>query len=212
LQAPAVGLPYPPPAGELLRMSLLDAACRELGRRRWEDITMSDIARAAGVSRQTLYNEFGSRAEFAQALVLREADRLLDSVELALAQHRSDPARALAAAFDLYLRAAAENPLVSAIVSGEGAGELLALMTTNGEPLLERTVGRLHGLLRAGWPQMTDTDTQLLSGTLVRLAISYTVLPAEPASIGASSVARLLAPYLERLGGREPRTWDRTLL
>ncbi len=202
MQARSDRLPYPLAARELLRMSLLDAACRELAQRRWEDITMSDVALAAGVSRQTLYNEFGSRAEFAQALVLREADRLLDSVEQALSQHRSDPARALAAAFDLYLNAAAENPLMRAIVSGGGAGELLLLMTTHGEPLLERTAGRLHALLRAGWPQMDDDDAQLLSGCLVRLAISYTVLPGEPASMSANSVARLLGPYVEGLGAR----------
>ena len=35
---------------------------------------MAQIARTAGVSRQTLYNEFGSRPEFAEVYVLREAD------------------------------------------------------------------------------------------------------------------------------------------
>ncbi len=194
---------YSQAARELLRDSLMDAACEELRKRRWADITMADIALAAGVSRQTLYKEFGSRAEFAQALVMREADRFLDSVERTLVQHHTDPARALAAAFDLYLGAAAENPLVRAIVSGEGAGELLPLMTTHGEPLLERTAGRLRTLLRSGWPLMKDDDAELLSEFLVRLAISYTVLPGGPASLSASSIARLLGPYLERLAGRD---------
>ena len=53
-------------ARELLRSTLLDAARAELASRRWTEITMADIARAAGVSRQTLYKEFGSREEFAQ--------------------------------------------------------------------------------------------------------------------------------------------------
>ena len=61
-------------ARELLRNTLLDAACRELEAQQWADITMADIAVAAGVSRQTLYKEFGSREEFAQVLVLREAE------------------------------------------------------------------------------------------------------------------------------------------
>ena len=42
---------------------------------------MADVARAAGVSRQTLYNEFGAAAELAQAFVLREADLFLDAVQ-----------------------------------------------------------------------------------------------------------------------------------
>jgi AcrR family transcriptional regulator len=165
---------------------------------------MAEVARAAGVSRQTLYKEFGSRAEFAQALVLREADLLLDAVERAIERHRADPARALAAAFDLYLAAAAENPLVRAIVSGEGAAELLALMTTQGEPLLERSAQRLQALLRAGWPSMRDEDAELLSECLVRLAISYTALPGGTAGMDAKSVARLLGPYLEGLSARAP--------
>jgi AcrR family transcriptional regulator len=194
-------MPYSQAARELLRDSLLDAACEELRGRRWADITMADIALAPGVSRQTLYKEFGPRADFAQALVLREADRFLDSVEHTLAQRRTDPAAALAATFDLYLGAAAENPLVRAIVSGEGAGELLPLMTTHGEPLLERTTGRLRVLLCSGWPLMKDDDAEQLSELLVRLAISYTALPGGPMS--ANSIARLLGPYLERLAGRE---------
>ena len=84
-------LPYSVAARELLRDTLLDAARDELRERQWGEITMADIARAAGVSRQTLYKEFGSRDAFAQALVLREADRFLASVETAVRAHIDDP-------------------------------------------------------------------------------------------------------------------------
>ena len=192
--------PYPVAARELLRSSLLDAAREELRQRRWADVTMADVALAAGVSRQTLYKEFGSREEFAQALVLREADSLLDAVERAMQDNRTEPANALAAAFDVYLHAAAENPLLRAVVSADGAAELLTLLTTHGEPLLERSSERLKGLLHAGWPLMRDEDAELLSECLVRLAISYAALPKGPASMSAASVARLLGPYVESLG------------
>ncbi|MEK8172529.1 TetR/AcrR family transcriptional regulator [Streptomyces sp. M19] len=45
---------------------------------------MVDVAAAAGVSRQTLYNEFGSKEGLARALVRREADAYLSGVEEAL--------------------------------------------------------------------------------------------------------------------------------
>ena len=73
---------------------------------------MGDIAAAAGVSRQTLYKEFGSRDEFAQAFVMREVDRFLAAVEAAVREHLDDPPTALSAAFDVFLTAAAEDPLV----------------------------------------------------------------------------------------------------
>ena len=197
--------PYPVAARELLRSTLLDAAGEQLRLRRWSEITMADIAGAAGVSRQTLYNEFGSRDEFAQVLVMREASRFLDAVERAVHEHLDDPAAALAGAFDVFLSAAAENPLVRAIVGGEGGEELLALFTTQGRPLVESAADRLAAVLLAGWPHVARADAELLSECLVRLAISYAALPKGPANMTASSIATLLGPYIERLVGAEPR-------
>jgi AcrR family transcriptional regulator len=197
-------LPYSVAARELLRNTLLDAACDELHERRWTDITMADIARAAGVSRQTLYKEFGSRDEFAQALVMREAERFLLSVNDAVMAHLDQPAEAIAAAFDVFLTAAAENPLIRTIVTGEGAEGLLVLFTTHGQPVVEDAARRLTEIIVAGWPLVRRQEAELLSECLVRLAISYAALPKGPASMTADSVATLLGPYVERLftGGR----------
>lgn len=191
--------PYPVAARELLRNTLLDAAREQLRGRRWSQVTMADVAASAGVSRQTLYNEFGTREVLAQVLVMREANRFLDAVEQAVMAHRDDAPAALAAAFDVFLTAAAENPLVRTIVGGEGAAQLLALFTTQGQPLVESATERLRGVLRAGWPLVSEADAELLSECLVRLAISYAALPNGPASMTASSVATLLGPYIERL-------------
>jgi AcrR family transcriptional regulator len=192
-------VPYSVAARELLRNTLLDAACHELQTRHWADITMADIAVAAGVSRQTLYKEFGSREEFAQILVLREAESFLDAVEQAVGRHLDDPSKALAAAFDLFLTAAAENPLLRAIVIEEGAEELLALLTVHGKPLVERAADRLTDVMVAGWPLMRRRDAELLGDVLVRLAISYAALPSGPASATAASVSSLFQPYVEKL-------------
>ena len=77
-------------------------------------------------------------------LVLREADRFLRAVETPSTRTSTTRRRALAAAFDVFLTAAAENPLVRTIVDGDGAEELLALFTTHGKPLVERAAERLH--------------------------------------------------------------------
>src|SRR5664279_1372668 len=105
-------IPYSLAARELLRNTLLDAACDELRERRWADVTMADITRAAGVSRQTLYKEFGSRDEFAQALVISEGERFLDAVDAAVREHLDDPRAAIGAALETFLRTAGEDPLV----------------------------------------------------------------------------------------------------
>ncbi len=192
-------IPYAVAARELLRNTLLDAAREELRSRRWADITMADIALAAGVSRQTLYKELGSREEFAPVLVMREADSFLLAVEDAVSAHLDDPTSALAAAFEVFLQGAAENPLVHTIVHGDGAEELLTLFTTQGQPLVERAAERLTAVMLANWPLPERHDAELLSECLVRLAISYAALPKGPASITAASIAKMFRPYVQEL-------------
>ena len=197
---------YAEAARELLRETLLDGARDELERRGWAEITMGDIAAAAGVSRQTLYKEFGSRDEFAQAFVMREVGRFLASVEVAVREHLDDPATALSAAFDVFLTAAAEDPLVRTLLTGEATHSLLPLLTTQGEAVVAGATERLSAIILAGWPQVETPDARLLAECLVRLAISYAALPAGPAGMTAASVTTLLGPYIERVLAQAPAT------
>jgi AcrR family transcriptional regulator len=204
LERSAERTPYALAARELLRNTLLDGARDELQRRPWAEITMADIAAAAGVSRQTLYKEFGSREAFAQALVLRESDRFLFAVEQAVREHLDDPATALSAAFEVFLTAAAEDPLLRTLLAGEGAYSLLALITTEGAPVVESATERLCAIILAGWPTVAPADARLLAECLVRLAISYAALPAGPTGMTAASVTTLLGPYIERVLAAAP--------
>ncbi|GGX56498.1 TetR family transcriptional regulator [Streptomyces minutiscleroticus] len=99
------------------RESLLDAAYTALARRPWSAVRMVDVAAVAGVSRQTLYNEFGSKEGLARALVRREADAYLAGVERALASH-TEPRERLAAAAEWTVSAARGNVLVRAMLTG----------------------------------------------------------------------------------------------
>jgi AcrR family transcriptional regulator len=188
--------PYAVAARELLRDTLFDAARRELEHRGWSEVTMADVASAAGVSRQTLYKEFGSRDEFAQAFVLREAEGFVRAVEGALDAHLGDPKAALTAAFGLFLEAAAEDPLIRAAIAG--AGEMLPFVTTHGQPLVERAAERLTEAITTRWPRAATHDAALLAECLVRLAISYATLPVGSAGMTASSITELLGPYIDR--------------
>lgn len=189
--------PYPEAARELLRDTLLDAAAELLEQRPWREITMADVARAAGVSRQTLYKAFGSRSDFAQAYVMREVDRFLQAVQETVAEHLDDPATALASAFDVFLKSAAEDPFVRAILADDGTEGLLVLVTTHGRPMIDRAVQGLAAIIRSGWPQAPREDAHLLAELLVRVAISHAGLPTSPAGLTAASLARLLGPYIE---------------
>jgi AcrR family transcriptional regulator len=195
----AVRPSYAQATRSLLRERLLDAADELLRERAWASISMADIAGGAGVSRQTLYNEIGSREDFAQAYILRESGRFLAAVERAVGERLDDPHAALCAAFEVFLDAAAENELIQTVLAGDGSDGLLALFTTHGAPVLELATGRLAEILTDGWPQVDSADLRLLADTLVRLAISHAALSAGPAERAAAAVSKLLGPYVDSL-------------
>ena len=193
--------PYPQAARELLRETLFGAARDQLEQRTWSEITMSDIAATAGVSRQTLYKEFGNRDEFGLAFVIHEGERFLDAVDAAVLEHRDDPRAAVGAALELFLRTAGEDPLIRILLSDDGTGGMLPFVTTQGTPVVRWATARLQATIEEGWPQAPGADVRLLSESLVRLAISYITTPSESPETTAASVADLLGPFIDRALG-----------
>ncbi len=183
----------------LLRDRLLDAGREQLAERTWSAVTMAEIAAAAGVSRQTLYNEFGTRDEFGQALVIREGGRLLDAVERAIDEHKDDPLAALTAALERFLVIAQDDSLVRVLLADDSTAGLLPLLTTQSGPLLDWASRRLADTIDAHWPGVARADLDMLADALVRLAISHVTAPREPPARTAASVTRLLAPSIEQM-------------
>ncbi|HEX5763204.1 MAG TPA: TetR family transcriptional regulator [Solirubrobacterales bacterium] len=193
--------PYPQAARQLLRDTLLAAARDELQQRSWSEITMAEIAAAAGVSRQTLYNEFGSRDEFAQAFVIHEGERFMDGVDAAVRKHFDDPRAAVAAALDTFLRTAGEDPLVRIVISDDGTGGMLPFVTTQGMPVVQWATARLTATIEEGWPQAPAQKVRLLAETLVRLAISHVTAPGEAPEVTAAATSELLGPFIDEALG-----------
>jgi AcrR family transcriptional regulator len=194
--------PYPQAARELLRETLFAAARDELQLRAWSEITMADVASAAGVSRQTLYKEFGNREEFASAFVIHEGERFLDGVEAAVRQHLDDPRAAVGAALEEFLRSAGEDPLVRILLSDDGTGGMLPLVTTQGMPVVHWATARLTAVIEEGWPQAPADKARLLAESLVRLAISHITAPGDSPDATAARTGELLGPFIDEALGR----------
>jgi AcrR family transcriptional regulator len=190
--------PYAVAARQLLRDTLFDAARDQVQQRPWADVTMADVASAAGVSRQTLYKEFGTRDEFSAAFVIHEGERFLDSVEQVVRANYDDPHAAIAGAFEAFLTAAGEDALVRILLSDDGTGGMLPLVTTQSTPVVQWATQRLAAVIHEGWPQASEADTRLLAESLVRLAISHVTVPGGSPLETAAAVAQLLDPFVER--------------
>ncbi|MEI2701946.1 MAG: TetR family transcriptional regulator [Baekduia sp.] len=186
-----------PDAARTAGERLLDSAAVLLGDATWSDLSMAAVAENAGVSRQTLYNAFGTRRQLAQALLLREVESFLSDVETELHAASDDPEAALERAFAAYLRGIEQNPLVRAIVVDEDP-DLLALLIEQGINVVGYASARLGGAIGALWPQAADADVALLSDALVRLAISFAVFPSSAERDVAGEIRALLAPFVLR--------------
>ncbi|MCT9009666.1 TetR/AcrR family transcriptional regulator [Streptomyces rhizosphaerihabitans] len=196
------------------RESLLDAAYTALARRAWSAVRMVDVAAVAGVSRQTLYNEFGSKEGLARALVRREADAYLAGIERALATH-TDARERLAAAAEWTASAARNNALVRAMLTGCWSERLpspalSAVPSSSAVPAQRRADGPLPSpadfvalvrdravaalaLSRADTPEVTRACE-----LVVRLALSWVVAP--PARGGVTELVRTALAPSHRLG------------
>jgi AcrR family transcriptional regulator len=181
-----------------VRDAIVDAVDALVRDRGWTATTMADVARAAGVSRQTVYNEFGTRQELVQAYVLREIEALIAAVEAHVRAHADDARTALSGAFALFLHLASDEPLVRIIVADAEGGELIRVLTATGLEVATERVGRL---IIDVWPQVADADARLLAASLARLAISHALVPTEAADTSAAAVTRLVGPFVDDILG-----------
>ncbi|MGW6584004.1 TetR/AcrR family transcriptional regulator [Streptomyces globisporus] len=190
------------------RQALLDAALRALADRPWRAVRMVDVATLAGVSRQTLYNEFGTKGGLAGALLRGAADGYLAGVDRAL----TAPAPDRPAAVALWtLRAARQDALVRALLTGHWAEGLPrpdrrpgSRGRTGGKPPQEP--GELLALVR---DRMAAASPGVAAGrceTVLRLALSCVIVPVPGDDVADSRALRLVREaarpaVLERAAG-----------
>jgi len=188
------------PADGSLRDSILDAMRTLLLTRDWPAITLADVARAAGISRQTIYNEFGSRRGLAQAYALRAADRLVDAVDDAIEANVGDIHAAFVQGFRTFFTESASDPLVISLLSGGAKPDLLQIITTDSAPIINHCSKRLTASFEHSWVKARDEEATVLARVIVRLAMSYVSMPPEIDHDVAEDLARLLTPFVERYG------------
>jgi AcrR family transcriptional regulator len=146
------------------RIRILDAA-RDLVAQRGAGISMADVARAAGVSRQAVYLHFHSRASLFVAVVrhMDEQDGIRVRCEAALAHH--DPVQALEGFLREWLRYAEKIHVVASalLASRHDDPDAMSAWNNRMEELragFRHATGRLAdaGRLRAGLERASAAD------------------------------------------------------
>lgn len=195
-----------------VRDALMDAAFAALGERPWASVRMAEVAAAAGVSRQTLYNEFSSKDGLARALARRETDGFLAGVDRCLAAARrsgADAGECFAAAAGWTLRSARRSSLIRSALTGspprqppfapgpgpgaKGRGKPAAGAWTG-------LVGAVHvrtvDALVRGYPRLRPEDVGWACEAALRLTLSYVIAPAADEQESCLRIAQLIRSLL----------------
>jgi AcrR family transcriptional regulator len=178
----------------LLRERVIAAVDQFVRTTGWSATTMAQIAGAAGVSRQTLYHEFGSRQALLEAYLTGEINNIVQQVEQAVQRHADRPRDALNEAFGLFLRLASAEPAIQLAVSDKDAPELTHKLTVLGSIIGTERIGTL---ITRTWPGTGPAEAGLLAESIVRLAISHALMPAADSAVVPDRITRLLGPFLD---------------
>ncbi|MFD3662540.1 TetR/AcrR family transcriptional regulator [Streptomyces sp. NPDC058659] len=179
----------------LLRERVLDATYLLVAAEGRGGLRMTAIARAAGISRQTLYNEFGSKDAIGKALVQREVEGFLRGIQRELDAHRGELEATAAAGVGYTLQRAADNPLIKGVLVAERGGEdeLLACPATRPEPAFGTATAMLDAYAIETWPEVDEESRRLAVETIVRLTVSHIVRPVASPEESARRIARITA-------------------
>jgi AcrR family transcriptional regulator len=180
------------------RDRIVDAAFKVVERFGLSRFTMDDVARLAGVSRQSVYRYFDSKDALIVALVAREEETFLDGVREAHSRHERLE-DALREGILFCLRTAREHPLLDRLLESE-PDALLPFLTTRGGGV----IARARSVIEALAAERTGVDPKMIHRTAdlaVRAIVSYTLTPSDdPPEEVAGEIARILVSALEAKG------------
>ncbi|MFE0023048.1 TetR family transcriptional regulator [Amycolatopsis sp. NPDC059021] len=185
-----------------LREALLEAATELLAERGYAGLRMADVAARSGVSRQTVYNEFGNKAALVQAVALRTASEFLDGIRQRV-EVAEDLLTAIHRAVVYTIEHARENRLVAAALGTEAGEDLLPLLTTKGEPILTAAAELAAGQYLEFEPELSPASAALLAETVVRLSLSHLTLSTHSAAEAADAVVAVLEPAIARFTAQD---------
>lgn len=170
--------------------AILDAALHvfeQYGARR---ANVEDVARAAGVSRSTLYRAYATKDELLQAVLARQANEFLN--ELDRASDGLPPRDAVVEAFSRGIAMTREIPLLARLVETEpeiitGMGGL------SNTSLVIALSDQVADTLRRSGATMPDQELRVVAELMMRVAYTYILNPGGHVDMGDDAVVRAYA-------------------
>lgn len=164
----------------------------------WSTVTMARLAERVGTSRQTVYNEIGSKPLLAEAMILTELARFLEVVGAAFDAEPTDVVAAVRRACRDVLVTAEGNPLLHAVVSASHGADtdLLPLLTTHAESLLAAAKAVIRERVAAYDITLDGTHLDAAIDMVVRVVLSHVMQPSASPAATADDIAWISARVL----------------
>lgn len=182
----------PEVALEDTRTRILDAALTVLSRHGLSGLSLDQVAKEAGVARQTVYRYVGSRDGLITATVLREEQVFLERLR-AVAGGQPDLRSALEAAIASAMHSAREHPMLDRLLATEPEA-LLPFLVDGSGPVLSAAKTVVVELLGRYAPHLVGEDLDRTAEAITRLIISYAIAP--PPAVSTEDLAATLASLL----------------
>ncbi|NGY63693.1 TetR/AcrR family transcriptional regulator [Lentzea sp. NEAU-D13] len=188
-----------PAASGQRRQPIVEAAIEMTARNGWAAVTMARLAEQVGVSRQTVYNEIGSKNALADAMLAHELDRFVKAIGDAFDRHADNLVEAVYDAVRDVLELARGNQLVRAIASAtHGADtELVPLLTTQAETLLAGVKAMLVERVASYRTGLTGDQIDVVIDIVTRTVLSHVIQPTGTPAATADGIAWLASRILE---------------
>lgn len=166
---------------EIMRASILDAARERAANSKWASVRISDIAEDVGVSRQTVYNEFGAKEELAQALFQNEVDFFTAGI-LERIEGAPDIPTALIDTFGWVFESAENHAIIQRMIldARQGAsGNLLPMLTVRSDGVLLPVRALFLKAFTDRWPADDMKRAEQVIDLVIRMVISEIVMPSD---------------------------------
>jgi len=194
---------YREAANELRTETILDTLRDLLIESNWRKVSVSDIAARCGLSRQTIYKNFGSRDGLIRAYMLRFASGIIaDLAEQELHRNVGDLQAFFTAGFERYFAAIAAEPLAVAVLREDLGPELFTQLSGYGADLVETTAHELSAIYQQSWLDIATHDSDILAQGVVRIAISYIAIRPNNTYSEAHDLGRLFAGFAQGLSDK----------
>ncbi len=142
-------------------------------------LSVGDVARRAGLSRQTLYKHFASKEDLVAEAVLEETTRVVREV-VAAAEPVDDVREALVVGVRTALELSRGHPLLDRLVRTEPE-TLVPLLTAGAGPVMVAVRAAVCGLAERKLPELDRSVVERGADVVARLLVSYAVGPPEEA-------------------------------